>query len=125
MIIGSIVTSLLDFDRASEFAGDDVDQYSALVDLGREYSSLIITIPTIESSPINIYVQNLVAIATVPTLLHYRLTSTEATGAWATTASTGGLTIVCDCLGGFRWVRIRCTTNQTADRVFTLRGMRA
>tara|TARA_R100000501_G_C2562577_1_gene72624 strand:- start:153 stop:545 length:393 start_codon:yes stop_codon:yes gene_type:complete len=125
-IVGSPKTATVDIDRDSEFTGDDVDQFSSLVDLGREYDKLIITLPTLTSSAVNIYVQNNALAATVPTALHHGWATGDAatwlTAAWQITAGTGGLTIVCGCLGGARYIRIRCTSNQGSDRAITVRG---
>jgi len=125
MIHGEFQSCLIDIDRDSEFSGDDVDQYSKLVDLGRHYEKLLIIVPALTSSALNIYVQELASTATVPSVLHKRKTSDESTVAWATTAGTGDYAIVCDCLGGFRYVRIRATTNQAADRTFRVCGVRS
>ncbi len=132
MIESEWKTCLIDIDRASQFTGDDVDQYSALVDLGRAYEKVVIWVPTITSSALNIYVQRVASTATVPTILHMaNMKDTGGNGtwtseAWATTAGTGDYVITCDCLGGIQYVRIRATSTQTTtDKTLYLRGVRS
>lgn len=112
---------LLDIDRASEFAGDDVDQYSALCDLEDDYEYVTIFIPTITSSTIGIAVQRDAAIATVPVYVY--VLDADATGcfAHATTAATTTM-VVTFRLGGCRYFRIKAGSDQEADRTFYCRG---
>lgn len=119
---GGYETATIDIDRASEFTGDDVDQYSSLVDLNGMFTGLSIILPAITSSAINIYIQEGGVKTTVPTVVHYRQTSDNATAAWTTTASAGACAITCDNLPVARFVRIRCTTNQGADRAIKVCG---
>jgi hypothetical protein len=51
---GAWITALVDIDRDTEFTGDDVDQYSKMVDLGAEFANVLVTIPTITSSTVGI-----------------------------------------------------------------------
>ena len=121
-------TCLIDIDRASEFTGDDVDQYSKLVDLERSYEKLVIYVPTITSSPLNIYIQRTPGESVVPVILHDKIMTggTGSTGAWGTTAGTGDYTITCDCLGGIQFIRVRATSNQTTtDKTLYVRGIRS
>ncbi len=113
---------LIDIDRDTEFSGDDVDRYSSLVDLGRECSGVIIRLPAMTSSAINIYVQASSTVATIPVALHYRQSSDDATAVWATTASTGSLAIHCNWLGAIRYIRIYAAVNQAADRSISILG---
>lgn len=125
MIIGSRLAALLDYNRAAtEFTGDDVDRFTALVDLGRQWEWVRIDVPTIDSATVSIYVQFDAAVATVPVLLHYKLPADASTAAWATTAGTGGYSIVCPCLGGAQYIRLYTGANQTADRTFYVQGGR-
>jgi hypothetical protein len=120
---------LLDYDRsATEFTGDDVDQFSALCDLGKAYDSVTIFVPTIDSSTIGIWVQRVASTATVPVAWHHGQVTGETpafgTAAFATTASTGSYVINIP-LPGIQYLRIRCNSNQTADRTFLVRGIRS
>ena len=124
-------TCLIDINRDSEFAGDDVDQYSKLVDLGRAFEKLVIIVPTIDSAAITVYVQRSPGTDQVPVAVHhgYMYDASGAgnawtTAAWTTTAGTGGFSITCN-IDGHQFVRIRAGANQAADRTFYLRGVRS
>jgi len=130
MIGGEWKTCLIDIDRSSEFTGDDVDQYSKLVNLGRIYDKIMIIVPTIDSSALNLYAQRNDSSATVPTIVHhgYMYDASGAgnvwtTAAWSTTAGTGAYAIECNCVCA-QYIRIRATTNQTADRTLYVMGVR-
>lgn len=112
----------IDIDRTpTEFAGDDVDRYSSVVDLGGEYERLAIIVPaTVTAGELLIYVQELAAIATVPALLHVVNTDTAYTVTLA--ASTF---FTCDCLNGIRYLRLYSATNQSQDVTFRVRGTRS
>ena len=125
MNVGSFIDCLIDIDRDTEFTGDDVDRYSKLVDLGREYESMIMEVPTIDSAALSVYLQETPSEAAVPKPLHVRKRLTaEGTLLWATTAGTGGFTVVVP-IGGYRYVRVYSDANQTADRTLRLRGVRS
>lgn len=115
-------TATIDIDRDTEFAGDDVDRYSSVIDLGRECSGVVIKLPAMTSSAISLYAQEVAAIATVPVPVHYRQASDDATTAWITTASTGSLTIHCNWLGAIRYIRIYAAVNQATDRSISVLG---
>ena len=121
--VSDIETATIDIDRDTEFAGDDVDRYSSLVDLGGECSTLAIWLPAIDSAAISIYAQRDGEVDTVPVPIHYRQSSDNATAAWATTASTGGLCIVCPLMGAVRYLRLYSGANQTADRAIPVQGV--
>lgn len=116
---------LVDIDRDTEFSGDDVDQYSALVDLGAKCDQVLIEVPTITSATITVYGQVGGDVLTVPKAVHYRQTSDNATAAWATTASTGAYFITCSCLGGIQHIRLKSSEDQEADRTFYVTGIRS
>jgi|TARA_Y100000310_G_scaffold276879_1_gene294332 hypothetical protein len=115
-------TALIDIDRDSEFTGDDVDQYSKLVDLGIECSGVLIKLPVMTSSTISVYGQEDSSTATVPFIIHRLRPDAQTSEAWTTTASTGSLFIHCDVMGGIRYIRVRANTNQGSDRSVTLVG---
>jgi hypothetical protein len=129
MIESAWKTVLLDYNRAAtEFTGDDVDQFSALCDLGKAYDSVTIIVPAIDSSTIGVWVQMVASTATVPVVWHHGqvtgATPAWGTAAYATTASTGSYAINIP-IPGVQYLRIRCNTNQTADRTFYVRGIRS
>lgn len=125
MIHGEWKDCTIDIDRDTEFVGDDVDQYSKLVDLGRHYEKVVILVPTIVSGTVSVYVQEVASTATVPKPLHYRQTSDNATAAWTISTGSGLLAITCD-LGGIRYIRLRTGANQTStDRTFRVMGVRS
>jgi hypothetical protein len=112
---------LMDIDLPAEYAGEDIDRTSALVDLGFEASGVMIFVPTIDSATIGLLVQRDGAIATVPVPLHWKKVSDDSTTAWVTTAGTGGYMIHVP-LGGIQYFRILTGANQTADRTFYVKG---
>ena len=113
---------LMDIDLTAQYSGEDIDRTSALVNLGAEYTGVMIFVPAIDSAAVSLLVQRNSAIATVPVGLHYKLPSDASTALWATTAGTGGCMIHCPCLGGIQYFRIYTGTNQTADRTFYVKG---
>jgi len=112
---------LLDIDRDAEFTGDDVDQYSKLVDLGGDFANVLVVIPTITSSTVGIAINKEPYIAEVPSLLY--ILDDDATGNFlsATTAATTAMSIKFE-VGVARYIRIKCGANQAADRTFYVRG---
>jgi len=127
MIHGEWKSCLIDIDRSSEFTGDDVDQYSKLIDLGRVYEKIVIFVPTIDSSALNLYVQRDASSATVPVIVHHGqvtgATPAWGTAAWSTTAGTGGYVIMVNCVCA-QYIRIRAVANQAADRTLYVMGVR-
>lgn len=113
---------LMDIDLTAEYAGEDIDRTSALVNLGGEYTGVMIFVPTIDSATISLLVQRDSAIATVPVPLHYKKPADASTAVWATTASAGGYMITVP-LGGIQYFRILTGADQTADRTFYVKGM--
>ena len=116
------ISVLMDIDLTAEYAGEDIDRTSALVDLGFEAGGVMIFVPTIDSATISLLVQRDGLIATVPVALHHKKPSDDSTAAWVTTAGTGGYMIHCPVLGGIRYFRILTGADQTADRTFYVKG---
>jgi hypothetical protein len=115
-------TATIDIDRATEFDGDDVDQYSSLVDLGENYEFLTVIFDSaITSSVITPYVQKTASIAEVPVPVH--MLDADATGSFAhaTTAGTTQLAITFR-IGACQYVRLRAGSNQSDDETFSIRG---
>jgi hypothetical protein len=124
MIESSWISILLDYNRASEFTGDDVDRYSALCDLGRAYEKILLYIPDLVASTVSVYVQRDGAIATVPKPLHYRQSSDNATAAWATTNSSELCYIIIPA-EGVQYFRLYTSADQTSDVTFYAKGIRS
>ena len=118
---GQWLPVLVDVDRATEFSGDDVDQYSKLVDLGGDFENVMVIIPTITSSTIGIAIQQTPEISEVPSPVY--ILDDDATGCFlhATTAATTAMAVKFE-IGGARYLRIKCGANQAADRTFYVRG---
>ena len=118
---GGWKSALIDITRATEFVGDDVDQYSELVDLGAEYENVMVLVPTITSATVGLCLQRDAAIATIPLPLH-RLDD-DATGSFldATTAAVTSLFTIFK-VGAAQYLRVKCGANQAADRQFYVRG---
>lgn len=118
---GGWKTALVDIDRTSEFTGDDVDQYSKLVDLEADFSDVLVWIPTITSATVTLAIQKSGLETEVPELLY--ILDDDATGHFlsATTAGTVGAIILFH-VGAVQYLRIKCSANQAADRTFYLRG---
>lgn len=119
---GGWKTALVDIDRTSEFTGDDVDQYSKLVDLGADFSDVMVWIPTITSATVTLAIQKSASEAEVPELLY--ILDVDATGHFlsATTAGTAGAIILFH-VGAVQYLRIKCGANQTTtDKTFYVRG---
>ncbi|KKN23717.1 hypothetical protein LCGC14_0902180 [marine sediment metagenome] len=115
-------TATLDFDRSSEFTGDDVDQFSSLVDLGEGYEYLSVFIPALSASgTVSVWAQRDAAIATVPMVIH--ILDDDATGSFlhATSSGDGDIYVIFR-IGGARYVRIRANADQTANRLFQIKG---
>jgi hypothetical protein len=113
--------ALLDYDRASEYVGDDVDRVSALVDLGQQWKWVLVFVPVIETATVGLLGQLTDSIAEVPFAVPYQKTD-NTTAAWALSSGTG-LTVVPVYVGGLQYVRVQTTNaNQTANRSFYVQG---
>ena len=120
--IGKTKDALIDIDRASEFTGDDVDQFSKLVDLEHEYENVLVVIPALNASAVvSIYSQLDGAIDTVP--VQVQTLDDNATGhfAKATSSGAGSIVVTFDKINA-RYIRVKAAANQVADRTFQVRG---
>jgi hypothetical protein len=118
---GAWQSAYVDIDRATQFVGDDVDQYSGLVDLGSEYTDVLVYIPTITSSTISLMLQKSSSPTEVP--LPLNILDDDATGHFlsATTAGTAGMYIVFH-VGAAQYLRVKCGSDQAADIECFVRG---
>uniref|UniRef100_A0A6M3JXH6 Uncharacterized protein n=1 Tax=viral metagenome TaxID=1070528 RepID=A0A6M3JXH6_9ZZZZ len=98
------------------------DQLSAAVDLGRAYDTLLIVIPTITSSTVNVRVSENAA-GTYQDL-YITATSDGDDDKPITTAGTGGITWVVP-IGGFQFIKLYCGSAQAANRTFRVCGVRS
>lgn len=116
--------ALLDYDRSDlEFTGDDVDQFSALVDLGKQYKQLAVMIPALAASgTVSVYVQRDGNIDTIPLVVHALDADTTGSFLHATSSGAGSIAVIFD-IAGAQFVRVRVNANQTANRSFVVRGL--
>uniref|UniRef100_A0A6M3L168 Uncharacterized protein n=1 Tax=viral metagenome TaxID=1070528 RepID=A0A6M3L168_9ZZZZ len=115
-------TATIDIDRATEFSGDDVDQFSSLVDLGDNYENvMVICGSVITSATLAPWVQLTPSIAEVPVVVH--ALDDDATGSFAhaTTAAVTQVAVIFH-VGAVQYLRIRAGANQAADETFSVRG---
>jgi len=122
MIAGPIKTALVDIDRSTEFAGDDVDHFSELVDLEQNFQRVLVWIPVLDAEGIvSIYVQRDGEEDSIP--LQVQAWDTDATGhyAHATSSGAGSIAAVFD-VGGVQYIRMHVAGNQAADITFYVRG---
>ena len=91
------------------------------VNLGREYDTLLVVIPTIDSGSVKIQV----AEKTGGTFQGLNLTGSDGTTIEVVSdVGTGGITWVVP-LGGFQFIKIATSVAQTANRTFRVCGIRA
>ena len=122
MISGAWKTATIDIDRAAEFTGDDVDQFSSLVDLGADFEFVLVLCDSaITSSTLNPWIQKTGSVAEVPVIVH--ALDDDATGSFAhaTTAAVTQIAVVFR-IGAAQYLRIRAGSNQGADETFSVRG---
>ena len=117
--------ALIDIDRASEFTGDDVDQFSKIVDLSGYFSYVNVHLPALTSGVVSVYAckgKDLEA-AEAEAPLQVQAFDGNATGhfAHASTATEGAiwLTFFVGCL---QFLRIKVAGNQAADRNIYVQG---
>ena len=122
MIAGAWKTATIDIDRATEFTGDDVDQFSSLVDLGADFEFILVLCDSaITSATLAPWVQKGSSVADIPAVVH--ALDDDATGAFAhaTTAATTQIAVIFR-VGAVQYLRIRAGSNQAADETFSIRG---
>jgi len=115
-------TATIDIDRATEFTGDDVDQFSSLVDLGADYEDILVLCGSvITSATLAPWVQKTPETDEVPMVMH--ILDDDATGSFAhaTTAAVTQVGIIFR-VGCIRYLRIRAGANQAADETFSVKG---
>ena len=73
MIPSGWKTVTLDYDRDTEFSGDDADRFSELLDIDGHYEFVTVLIPLLSpSAVVSPYVQEAAKIAPVPRIIHAR-----------------------------------------------------
>ena len=117
----SVLTATIDINRDSEFTGDDVDQFSSLVNLGRRCDKVKLTFPSLTASAVNLYGQEGSSTSTVPKVIHAVKADISATAVLVITSNPQNTTVVVPC--GYQYIRVRCTTNQAADRAIICVGV--
>jgi hypothetical protein len=122
MKVSGWVTLTLDYDRDTEFVGDDADRYSELCDLGGLYEKVLVFIPALDAaSTVTPYIQRDNNVATVPVAVH--ALDDDATGSFAhaTSSGSGDIAVVFN-ISGAETFRLYTSANQAANRVFYCRG---
>jgi len=89
------------------------DDLTRVVDLGKEYEYLMVHIPTIDSANLSVYVAEALGSD------YYALGN-----AVVVAAGTGAFADVWD-IGGHRYIKIKTSAAQTADRLFRVMGVRS
>ena len=102
-------TATIDIDRDSEFSGDDVDQFSGVVDLQEYFDGVALKLPALTNSAITLYNADNATVSTVPLVLHVMKADLSATAAWTVSAGTGSIQVIARGLGAVRFLRVRCT----------------
>ena len=117
MVIGQWLDALIDINVDADLTAE--------VDLGRPYEKLLLICPALSvSATVGIQV------AEKSGGTFYALHKSQTNGAttlWATTAyTTGVFATVCECLGGFQFIKIALSADQTAANVtFRVCGIRS
>ena len=119
---GAWKTATIDIDRAEEFTGDDVDQFSDVVDLGGDYEFLTVHFDSvIDSAALAPWIQKGEAVDEVPVVRH--ILDDDATGSFAhaTSAAVTQISVTFN-IGGAQFLRLRAGSNQGQDETFSVRG---
>jgi len=122
MKVSAWKTATIDIDRASEFTGDDVDQFSDVIDLGESYEFITVHFDSvITSATLNPWVQKTAEVDEVPVIKH--ILDDDATGSFAhaTTAAATQVSVTFR-IGGYQYLRLKAAANQAADETFSVRG---
>src|SRR4030043_1591527 len=107
MIAGGWKIATIDIDRAEEFTGDDVDQFSSLVDLGADFEFVLVMCSSaITSATLAPWVQKTDSKAEVPVVVH--ALDDDATGSFAhaTTAAVTQIAVIFH-IGEIQYLRLR------------------
>lgn len=121
MKVSAWKTALIDVDRATEFTGDDKEQYSELVDLKENCEFLTVRLPALDNATINPVVQEGEGVDEVPVPVH--ALDADATGSFlhATSAGTTAKSVTF-WIGGYQFIRIKAGATQASDRSIKVRG---
>jgi len=117
-------TVTLDYDRASDgFTDEDVDRFTELVDMGEAYEFLTVLIPALDASgTVSVRIQKDEKVTTNPFAVHGFLDSdADNTVLQASTSGAGGIAVTFH-IGGAQYLRLYVAADQTANRVFYVRG---
>ncbi len=122
MIPGKWQEALIDIDRAAEFSGDDVDQFTKLVNLDMPFEFLTVLVPAVDSGAITPYVQKEPAVDTVPVPVHFFHDNNADTDVVQSTVADTGSKAITFNIGGNQFVRLKVAADQSADRSLQVRG---
>ncbi len=127
---GAWITATLDYDATAtgEFSGFDADQYTENIDLGRAFDKVTVIIPALDAaSTVSVYgiPEDGTAIKTnVPVAIHaWKDADGDGTVLQATASGSGGIIATFD-IWGFRYIRLKTSGNQAANRIFYCRGIK-
>lgn len=128
-------TALIDIDRAEEFVGDDVDQYSQIVDLGENYEFLTVKMPTgMDSGAVTVYVQENekvtkaldasgpAVVGDIPVPVHFFHDIDADTDVIQSSIATEGGISLTFYLGAYQYIRVRVGAAQDPDVELKVRG---
>ena len=116
------ISSLMDVDRDAEFAGDDVDQFSSIINLKGNYEFVTVILPIMVSSDVTIYIQRTDAVTEVPVIMH-TLDGDSADSFAQTSAAVSSAAIALTFrIGGAQYFRLKMDGNQTLDLTFYAKG---
>lgn len=115
-------TATIDIDRATEFTGDDVDQFSDVIDLEDNYEFVTVHCDSvITSATLAPWVQKTPEIDEVPVVKHALSDAATGSHEHATTAAVTQVSVTFR-IGGYQYLRLRSGANQAADETFSVRG---
>ena len=120
---GQWITVLWDIDRTTD-TGGDADQYSPLIDLGDIYEKVTILFPTMTSAGFTIYGQRDGDNTATPTPIYFFHDIDADTDVAQTSKAETTAKILTYYLGGFRYIRVKASANQTTtDKTLYVKGV--
>ena len=119
---GSLKTASVDIDRSSEFTGDDIDQYSSLVDLGDNFTHAMVHFGTgWDEGRLTVYTQLTGEIDEVPKICHEYDAASATSVAVIMGTNTGGVSVIVPVSG--QYLRVRSSAAQSVDTWVQVRGV--
>ncbi len=129
MYEGSWKEGLIDINHTAvgQFTGYDADRDSLIIDMGKSCTQILMLVPTIDSATVSIGVCRTMTETEEPVMFYEWVFESGTPDAIADialtfTASTGKKAIPINVFGA-RYLRIRLSADQTADRTFYFKGV--